>query len=95
MFPISRLGDQTIGICKEHGPQSGQIIQCHPNTLVGMIPDSTITHMVMANCGHTGTLITGNNTLLDNNLPTVRVTSQFTGIYSGTVITGEPTAFTS
>lgn len=94
MFPISRLTDQTIGVCQVHGPQGGHIIEGHSNSIVGMLPDSTITHTVMANCSHTGVLVTGNPTLLDNNLPTVRITSQFVGIYSGQVITGEQTAFT-
>ena len=88
MQPVSKIGDRTIGVCQVHGPKGGTIIEGHANTLVNGIPDSTVTHTVLADCGHTGKIITGNFTALDHNLATARIGDMFAGIYSGTIITG-------
>lgn len=90
--PISRINDQTIGVCAIDGFQMGKIISGNPLTVVGLLPNANIGDIVVANCGHSGIITTGNNTCLDTLRPTARIGDSFSGTYSGTIISGEITA---
>ena len=87
-LPVARIGDSTIGVCVIHGPQGGRIITGKPRTPVNGIPVAVVTDTVIANCGHTGRIITGNFTELDEMRPVARITDKFVGAYSGTIVGG-------
>lgn len=93
MKPLARKGDKTVGTCKIHGPQSGRIITGKPTVKVNGSIVATIGDTVQANCGHTGTIVTGNMTDINVSAPAARLGDSFTGVYSGTIVQGSPNTF--
>lgn len=93
ILPVARLGDATFGVCKIHGPQAGRIITGKPNTIINSPIDATIGDTVQANCGHTGTIITGNMKAFDTAPPIARLSDKFVGIYSGQIVQGSMNTF--
>lgn len=90
IMPVARLRDRTVGVCVVHGPQGGKIITGKVNTKVNGSIITTIGDTVLANCGHTGRIITGNYLDIDTNMPVARMGDRFVGAYSGVIIQGSP-----
>jgi uncharacterized Zn-binding protein involved in type VI secretion len=90
IMPVARKGDRTVGVCPIHGAQGGRIITGKVNTKVNGSIITTIGDTVLANCGHTGRIITGNFLEIDTNMPVARLGDRFVGVYSGVIIQGSP-----
>lgn len=89
-FGIARIGDITRGECTIDGPQTGRIIGGSNNVLsengrgIARARD-----LVLAECGHTGRIITDDNTVSVNQKSVARVGSRVEGNeYTAIVITG-------
>lgn len=93
-LPISRVNDLCSGVCQIHGPMLGIIITGNPTLIIGNSPASYLNMIVQGFCGHVGYLDSPSITYINNKIPGVRITSHFSGVYSGTVVQGEPTALT-
>ena len=61
---------------------SGQTMEVE-NSLVARIGD-----IVMGSCGHTGIIVTGSPYLILEDQGVARIGDQFSGTFSGTIVTG-------
>lgn len=92
-LPIAALSNIGIGTCTCHsGPisQSGSIVQGSPTVFAGGRPVARIGDIILAGCGHTGTIVTGAATVNANSISVAVLTSQFVGCFSGQIIDGIP-----
>jgi len=94
MPQAARLFDETIGVCEQHGPQTGYILTASEDVFADGIERARFSDTVIANCGHTGILLVCSETVLLDNLPAARVGDEFVGIYTGIVLLGSNTVFT-
>lgn len=87
----TRIDDQTIGTCKIHGPNiKGKVITASSNVSVNGRILARAGDTVLADCGHTGTIITAKETLSSTgeaNMLVARIDDQFAGVYTGKIIT--------
>lgn len=88
---VVRIGDETIGTCIIHGPNiKGKVITASSNVSVNNRILARAGDTVLADCGHTGIIITAKETVSSTgeaNLLVARIDDQFQGVYSGVIIT--------
>jgi len=96
MPAASRLGDMWTGICCCHPPypcipMSGWIVTGSPNIQSTGAGQGRLSDLTIGACGHPGTVVTGNPTVVGNSLQKATVGSTVTGCNIGNVVTGNPT----
>lgn len=88
---VVRIGDDTIGTCVIHGPNiRGKVITASSNVSVNNRTVARAGDTVLADCGHTGIIITAKETVsstAEANLLVARIDDQFEGVYTGKIIT--------
>jgi len=82
---ISSLGS---GVCSIDGPTLGLIITGSGNTFLTNIASARNTDIVLSFCGHVGILVVGSSNVNVNSLQKTKIGSVFTGVFTGTIITG-------
>lgn len=90
--------DIGVGICTGHSPpipMTGIIIATATKTLTNSLPTALSNDLVVGGCGHVGQLIATTIKLITQNKRTVRMSDPFTGTFSGTIVTGSPTVYSS
>jgi len=95
MYGLARIGDRVIGKCRKHDNAifSGKIISASPNTNTNNRSQARIGDVVLSDCGHTGTIITGKSTSTSNDRQNAIVGSKFEGDYYGEIVTGSVDTF--
>lgn len=90
MSNAARVTSLAFGVCliPGHGPTMGMIITGSGDDSSQGLSSSRVTDLVLSFCGDIGIIVTGSSTVSINNLERARVGSIFTGVYSGTIITG-------
>lgn len=76
------------GVCSIDGPTMGMIITGSPNTNISGMKSSRSNDIVLSFCGHVGILVTNSPSINVNGLEKARVSSLFTGTFTGNIITG-------
>lgn len=69
MTGIARLGDRTLGTCTAHSSPitvGGAIVTASGDTFVNNLPSARLGDKVLADCGHTGLIVTASPTVDDN-----------------------------
>ena len=91
-MPKAKLGDTVVGICSGHVPpipMSGTVMG-GSKTLISNSPGAKMGDTVLANCGHSGTIISGDPKVLLENVPAAQIGSSVVGTFNGTIISGSP-----
>lgn len=96
MPDASTLTSIGIGFCFAHPPpvvipMVGVVITGSPNVNIGGLSSSRTTDIVLGSCGHPGLILIGSGSVLVNGLNKARLSSNFTGIFTGVISTGIPT----
>lgn len=96
MPQTSRITDIGVGSCCCHPPipcisMSGTLVTGAGTHLVENQPVSRIGDVVLGFCGHVGVMISGSPTKFSEGSQTVRVGDQFSGCFTGTLVTGAST----
>jgi len=82
---ITSLGS---GVCSIDGPSMGMIITGSPNTNISGMKSARNTDIVLSFCGHIGMLVIDSPRVYVNGLQKSRISSVFTGTFTGNVVTG-------
>jgi len=93
----ARIGDIGKGICTGHSSpisMTGVIMTGALISKVEGIPVARVGDIVKGACGHIGIISTGSSKSNTEGPATARVTDEFTGVFSGTIITGASKSFT-
>lgn len=88
---VARLGDLGVGICYRHVspiPMSGMVAGGSGNVVCNGLGVARIGDIVIANCGHVGTIYSGSPDVLANGLPVARLGDGFAGDFVGTIASG-------
>ena len=92
--PVARIGDVGVGICCAHNgciSMVGNLITGASTVLAENSQVSRIGDIMLGNCGHIGIMITGSSTVVAEGSPLCRIGDQFSGIFSGVVVSGAAT----
>jgi hypothetical protein len=73
---------------------TGTIITFSPNTICNSRGIGRISDIVLGQCGHVGTLVSGSASVKTNGFGNSRLSDYFTGCFFGTIVTGSPNTFT-
>ena len=93
---IVDLAGSCVGTCSAHPPSPpipmvGKIVgQGNPVTAFG-VEVARDGYIVQGDCGHTGTLTAGSTKVTAKGKKVAMVGDSFSGAFSGTVVTGNPT----
>lgn len=93
---VARIGDRTTGTCFCHVVPigvGGTIVSGSPNVNANARPVARFGDTIVADCGHTATIITSSAVDYANSLGIARVGDQGTGCYVCTIITGSPNVY--
>ena len=91
--PASRIGDIGCGVCscgKSHGA-CGMLITGSPDVITTKSPQSRLTDIIISFChGCPGIMVGSSGTVNANSLGCVRPGDDFSGSFTGNLITGSP-----
>ena len=96
MLPVARIGDLTIGTCTGHKPPKtnvrGKILTGTASFADNMVGVAKLGDVVMAECGHTASIITCSGSVKTDMMLIARV-GDLVGrsVYTGKIVTGEGT----
>lgn len=90
---ISRIGDIGVGTCCHPSHDgcigmSGVISTGASITIAEGSNISRIGDIVIGGCGHVGVIITGSGNIITEGSNTARIGDSFSGVFSGTLVTG-------
>lgn len=80
-----------VGFCVGHTgviPMIGFVVTSSLNVIIGSLGSARVGDIVMGYCGHVGLIVDGLSTVQVNNLTKARIGSNFVGIFSGVITTG-------
>jgi uncharacterized Zn-binding protein involved in type VI secretion len=94
MPAICRIGDVGVGICNCHDSSintSGVIVTGASISSVEGQNIARIGDIVLSSCGHTGIIIVGSNDSVCEGSPIARVGDNFSGCFTGILVSGAST----